>query len=299
MSIGEDEIRETIYNTMLEVALRYDKTDLSTKLSNVDTRAFILRFLVSATIQEIDKSGTEYGYPTIRGKYVTMDNVPTSFHDLFKGLKHLSSLSDVNVINMTMANIVTAVEKKDIFKNIIVDFMKFYLESQTEIKEPIVTVEDIRSTFYQMMAEQVLVDGIISKEALGDQDSFIFFDLSSYVIIKSVLTSLKYNGILLYNGAVVTKMNCPEQYQNLYDVLMSLRSKIIAMKLNDKQLKVISICSSFNPDAKLPPDLSVLRTSEINSVISHIKDMAINISQIPYFKNIIASVINYCVEALG
>lgn len=136
-------------------------------------------------------------------------------------------------------------------------------------------------------------------QALIDEDSFIFFDLSSHVIIESILTSLKYNGILLYNSAIVTKTNCPEQYLKLYEMLMIIRNKIIEMKLNDKQLKVITICSSFNPDIKLPDELTVWKTPDINNIISTIKDMAIQISQIPHFKNIIKSVIDYCIEAFG
>ncbi|AYV78219.1 MAG: hypothetical protein Edafosvirus7_11 [Edafosvirus sp.] len=295
--ISEEEIRETLYNTMLEIALKYNKTDFTNQLTkNFETRQNALRKLISETIIEICKSAKSNGIPTIRNNTVTELNVHPNFVELFIGLNKLRQSKNQIEYNTILSHMIIMIEKKDIFKVIIEQFIKFYLESQKESKT--VSVELIRATFYNMMVEQVLVGNTINKQALEDQESFIFYDLSAYVIIESILLSKKYNGILLQGNSIVIEETCPDEYKKFYKMLINLKNKMIEMKLNDDEMTLIKLNSSSNPEVVIPPELIKLKTPYIISLISIIKDMAIQISQIPYFRSIIDSVIKYCIDAM-
>lgn len=295
--IPESEIRETIWNIMLEKALKRDRNTLINSLKNVDTRPTAIRSLVMETVTELSESGQGNSFMTMRNNKVTMENVPNSFKELFISLSVLKNYNSGYERGIVLNKIILESEKRDTFKSIIGDFIKFYLESQTEKKE-VVTIESIRETFYNMMVEKVLIGGAIDKKTLQDMEGYIFYDLSAFVILDSVLENPHTDGIKLFNKSVVTAQNCPAEYTKFYVMLNVAKTKIKEMKLTNKQIELVKLLSSSDPDVVIPDELLVLKTSVIMQLVSVIKDMAIQISQVQSFKNIIDNVIAFCIDAL-
>jgi len=301
-NIPEEESRETIYNVMFGIALKYDQTELKKLLISDATKQNTLRHLIVETIKELCASARvtsthECEFYTIKGNVITQVNISENFVELITGLSYLKKMeSNKPAYDVILSQLVQTIEKKDMFKNIIQKFIQFYVDATTEAKS--VSGDLIRQTFYNMMVEHVLFDKTISKVALENMESFIFLDLSAHTIINSVLLSQKYNGILLQGNGIVTDATCPEEYKKLYIMLITLKNKMVEMKLNEKELELIKLSASSDPEVKIQDDLIRLKTPAIISLITIIKDMAIQISQIYHFRSIIDNVITFSISAM-
>lgn len=296
IKVSEDELRETIYSIMLEIALSNTSDDLINKISNDSTKPIVIKSLLAETIKSIATTNSN-GFPTIRGHAVNFNNVPNDFKELFISLKSYIDCKSDFQRNIMLNKIVEEVEKRDMFKQMINKVISFYLECQKENSQ-IVTSDMIRETFYNIMAEQVFINGKITKDALLDMEAYIFYDLSTYVILASTFISLNYDGIILHNGTLVTSNNCPEEYKKFHTMMMNLKVKIKSMKLSAKQMEFINVYSSSNPEVTISPELETYKTPEIVNLVTIIKDLSIQISQVPHFKAIIDKVIKYCLDIM-
>jgi len=278
--LSVDEIRETIYNLMLERALSMNKNNPNSK----ELVTYAIDYLCHTS------------FKTIRGHEVTSSNVPDEFFELYMAITYLK-IGDPDYYNK-LEKIVDKVSSNATFKTLIGKLLDFYKECGTKANfDEKINVDMIRDTFYNLMVEQVLINGTIKKQALEDHDGYIFCDLSSYVIVASAIASLNSGGILLHNNRIVTKYNCPEEYKALLDKLMLVRDRIKDSKLSQEELELLILSVSFNPDVIISEEKEKLKTNNLKLIITTIKDMAILISQIPNFKAVISDVIAFCLDA--
>ena len=194
--------------------------------------------------------------------------------------------------------IISAVEQRGTFRSIINDVITFYMEISSENKMEI-NDETIRNTFYNMMVEEVLTseDRLIDPNSLEDGDTYVYLALSAQTILSSITYSNNYEGILLHNGSIVTESTCPQNYRALFKQLILLKNKMGSLNLNDKQLKMIKFYAVNNPKMIIPDDIESCKTPELMSLVSIITNMAIEISSINHFKEIIEDVIKFCLDA--
>ncbi|AYV83472.1 MAG: hypothetical protein Hyperionvirus7_43 [Hyperionvirus sp.] len=294
--ISEDEIRETIYHTMLGIALRTDSKVSIPRLTGGGTGGVFVKELLEGTVQEL--CGMPGGFQTIRGNKVTSANVAVNFRELFVAIDNLRKLQKMpdrkEQHTLVLGQLVEAVSRFDTFKKIIVDVINFYVESQ---KAPATDISAgmIRGTFYNIMVEQVVINKKISRSALVDLDSFVFYDLSAFVILDVVLTSLNYKGILLHNQSVVTHENCPAEFKNFYNMVAVLKGEL--GKVTKGEIEVIRACVSSDPEFKLTAAVESKKTTAVVKLVTIIKDLAIQISQNEHFREVINQVIKFAIEA--
>lgn len=291
----EDEIKETFYNLMLENALNLDLVD---KLKNQSTRATTINFLITESVKTICKMSTQQGFPTIRGNWINDQNVDKEFAELFRNLCKLKLLIGSDKFTECLEQIVKSIQERGTFRKIIDQVINFYMEAHTESKSDI-TEQTIRDTFYNRMADEVLTSTIIDIDDMRDRDPYIYIALSSIAILSSTLHSLKYNGILLFNKAIVTKQTCPEKYKILFEQLILLKDKLKSFNFNDDQIQLIKSYSTTNPNIIIPNELEKYKTRELMAIVASVTSLSIQISSIAHFKEIIDDVIKFCLEAIG
>lgn len=295
MSISEKEIRETIYNTMLDIALAKNIKD---EINDKKTQDVTIKYLVCQTIRTLCSRATENGFPTIRGNLITNDNVHPDFADLFKGLTLLTTAPTESIFNIQLGNFLKAIEQKGTFQQMITKLITFYVESQKDNKEQYeINEEKVRATFYNIMVNEVIDDQMIEKDHLKDRDPYIYIALSSMAIISSIVQSRKTNGILLLGGSFVDEKTCPDTFKPLCKHLLILKAKFLQMKLNDDQILLIRLYSTTNPDVVIPEQLEKqYKNPQLMDLVSLITSLAIQISSIAHFKSIIDDVITYCID---
>lgn len=294
--ISEEEIRETIYNVMLELALSWNPAALTQGLTDPSTKNNIIKELLADTIKQMC-SLYSTGFYTIRGNKVTLANVHPNFRELFTVIEKIAKpheMKDENKYKHILAHLVETVSSNDIFKKIIQQLVIFYLESQKVIPS-VITADMIRDTFYNIMVEQVIIKKMISISALIDMDSFVFYDLTAFVILDVVCASMNYKGILLHNQSIVTEANCPIEFKNFYLMASKLKSEL--SKLTKSEVELVKMCASSDPEKKLSPDDEKKKTRPVIKLITIIKDIAIQISQNENFREVISKVICFSIEA--
>lgn len=298
--IPEEEIRETFYNVLMEVAL----TDDNLTVANLQNRE-IIGGLIMKVLTFICKSSGDI--KTYKNNIVTSNNVPPIYVNLFSALQELKLMfaaNDLYNAQNYMKHVVGQIQQQGTFDPLIKIFIKFYTECHNETaynsaskNNPIVDTNTIRDTFYNLMVEQVLTDNLIDKEDLESVEPYIFFALSSLVIIASICYAHDTTGIRLYNGAIVNENNCPDEFKPLCVALIKLKKHFNNMKLNDDQIRLIKICSLQKNDSNVPTNLVKYQTNDLMKLVSMIVAIATDISKIPHFKSIIVKVIEFCIAA--
>jgi len=292
--ISEEEIRDTFYNVLMEVALNDNNLTVAS-LHNKE----IINSLIMKVLTFICK--THDDIKTYKNNIITNNNVPPIYSNLFVGLQELKLMFASNNINDAqnlMKHIIGQIQQQGTFDPLIKQFIKFYTECHSETKINVnVDVNTIRDTFYNLMVEQVLTDNLIDKEDLESIEPYIFFALSSLVIVASIGYANDTTGIRLYNGAIVNENNCPNEFKSLFVTLIKLKKQFIDMKLNDDQIRLIKICSLQKNDLNMPTHLIKYKNNDIMRLVSVIVAIATDISKIPHFKSIIIKVIEFCVDA--
>jgi hypothetical protein len=290
---GED-IRETFYNLMLDVALDHNMKHQFADRMLVPSA---IKNLVTEAIRLICRMATSEGFPTLRGGVVNSRNVPPEYAELFAGLERLRLIRDQVHSQMVLDKIISEVEKKGTFRDIIGRLISFYTESQREAKTQI-DDNSIRETFYNIMVEELLINHSIDENDLDDRDAYIYIAMSSQTILASALHSKNLGGIMLYNGSIVTEANCPEKYKVLFKQLIMIKDKLKLLNLNPDQLQLVKLYSMSNPRIIIPQQLEALKTPQLMSIVSIITNIAIEISKIRHFKEIIDDVVKFCLGAL-
>jgi hypothetical protein len=153
-----------------------------------------------------------------------------------------------------------------------------------------VTLEGIRETFYNIMVNQYLDTGLIPKSDLEDCESYIFTALSAYVVYTIIITQRSIKGVQLCNGAIVTKTNCPPQLKQLFETLLQIKEEVEDMHFTTQEETHIlqTVSSKQNTGSIVNPHIATI-TGKITGI-------AIQISQISHFKQVIGDVINFLLQ---
>jgi len=298
MSIPDDEIRETFYNLMLECIYTDPDRSIIDKLTNPSTKKVAIRSLINKTLKTICVNANSKGFQTLRGNWINQQNVSHNFSELFKTLEKLRQLiiskgSD-SQINLILNKITSVIEEKDIFKHIVDNLISFYKESCFVN----VTIDIIRETFYNIMVEQVISDNLIAKSDIESRSSHIFISLPAYTILACIIYSKDSSGILLYNGTVVNNNNCPDEYKELFKGLLTIKNKMKLLSLTEKHIELIKLYLTNNPDIDIYDDLKMYKTPQIMEIVSMINSIAIQITAMKHFKEIIDDVLVFCLNVL-
>jgi len=321
------EIRDTFYNLLLDAAINVGETEIEFRDALMGDCEYRTRSAVRRLLEKVLLGLARMDvFSTCRGTAITADNVPDEYANLLNSLNRLkramatrdqSRLQSyflirfgilpmgLNYQRRCLSKIVSQIEALETFRSIIVDFVRFYRElfQKSSIKnETTETAETagidesmIRQTFYNLMVERVLLDGLIDKNDLATREAYIFIGMSSLAIVECLIASRNLDeGMLLLNGKVVTDYNCPERYRDFFAALKPL--KIGFRSLSREQVDLIRTFATMNPSADMPEHL---KTEQLMRLVAQITDVSIKISQLANFKSIIDSVIRFCIEAKG
>jgi hypothetical protein len=315
-----NDIRETFYNLMFEIIPMYDWiTVKGLKTSNAVKKA-----LICTTILEIIKlsKNVPNGFRLLNGTILHAGNCPQEFTLFFQQLMQLKNvlakqpdnitiairlkclssldignsnynnptfseyLGNINSISENLVIIANTVIQMDMFKNI--------FSKQVELLETIETKkisEDIiRQTFYNTMVGAAL-ESDIPQEDFENSEAYLFLDLTALTIIDTFVAIKNYNGIPQIDGSILVLDNCPEVYVEILKTL--LETKDIICSMNTEQISTLKKLSSSNPDVDVDDKY---KTPLLVKVASHVIKIATVVSQRDTFKNIIANVIDFCIN---
>jgi hypothetical protein len=295
--IDETEIQDTFYGMLLDIVFHeQDKTQQPVDLNNHDTIQYLIKQLLEYVCLRYNT------FVTINKNHVTASNVPESYRELFILLQELKQLlssrqliDQHQAINSTYSKIFKNLEQKQTFKPMIANLKQFYSQCNVmhETKQ-IISINTIRDTFYNIMVDQVIDSKLIPINDLKCNEPYIFFAMSGFVIIESVVRSAGTSGIKLCNQGIG-----PAQYMKFFEIMIGLKHTMQRLKLNDNQVQLIKLLCMQNQSIQIPGPLKQYQTRELMEVVTVITDMTINISQIDHFKRIIDDVINFCIDALA
>ena len=146
--ISEEEIRDTFYNVLMEVALADNNLTVAS-LHNKE----IINGLIMKVLTFICK--THDDIKTYKNNIITNNNVPPIYSNLFVGLQELKLMFASNNINDAqnlMKHIIGQIQQQGTFDPLIKQFIKFYTECHSETKINVnVDVNTIRDTFYNLL----------------------------------------------------------------------------------------------------------------------------------------------------
>jgi hypothetical protein len=316
--ISEEEIRDTFYNMLMNHAL-----NLSGEGSGVfdfsDKR--VIESLIKSILLDIAESEHLI---TLSNKKVTMENVPIVYLNLFIALHRLREIvrqftekntlteyldfdkqRDKQKIDHMVNQIIQEIERQQTFQPIIGKFIVFYKQciQPSPIQSIEVNVREIRSTFYELMASEVLNKdhvtgkGLIPRSDLIDCEAYIFMGLSGLVICAVLEMSKDSHGIRLLNGGIVNEMNCPNEFKDLFVAVNGLKKIFNDLNPNPQIMRFLKICALQNESIE-PQELTIYRIPQIMKVVSEINSISTQISRIDHFKQIINDVIGFCIGAM-
>ena len=304
--IHEDEIQETFYNTMIDFAFQ-ETNEQSSQQKKLDPRAVeilmvrTLSYLCDNSQNIRLQSGIQsVGFKTIRGNIVTEDNVDDKYKLLFSGLlAAIRNKNDKELYLDSLRSLASATAKITSFRETIGKFMKFYSELTEPAKVGIVNVDTIRDTFYNIMVDQYYENIGEFRTDVLNMEAYIFICFSTNVIVQVLLSSKMMTGIKLCNNAIVTYENCPYEFKPMIQKLMELKQLFDRIVTSDEIIRLIKKTVSMNPRDVITSELEALKTPEINLITGNISGLAIKISQIPHFKEIIGKVLEFCIALAG
>ena len=297
---SEDDIQETFYNSMISLALEAEKyealqPEILKSLMLQTLRSFCNR-AVKVTLPD---GSSSFGFSTLRGAVITISNVPATYAELFGGLvAALASRSSADVteefdriLNILVERAITRPQ----FGPIIARFTTFYIELTAKVVEPVVSVPVIRETFYNIMVDEYFSNMDAFKSDVENLESYIFICLSARAAISILSHSLHVQGIRLYNNALVVPTNCPAEYQQMFERLWTLKTLFDRIKPSPDVLELIHQTVSMRPGADaVSPTLLALKTPQISEIIGIISELAIGVSRMQHFKEIIGEVLRFC-----
>jgi len=299
---SEDDIQETFYNSMISLALEAEKyeafqPEILKSLMTQTLRAFCNR-AVKVTLPD---GSSSFGFSTLRGAVVTISNVPATYAELFGGL--VAALASRSRTDGTGAEVFerilnTLVERAIVrpqFGPIIARFTTFYVELTAKVVEPVVSVPVIRETFYNIMVDEYFSNVDAFKSDVENLESYIFICLSARAAISILSHSLHVQGIRLYNNALVIPTNCPAEYKQMFERLWTLKTLFDQINPSPDVLELIHQTVSMRPGAEaVPPALLALKTPQISEIIGIVSELAIGVSRMQHFKEIIGDVLRFC-----
>jgi hypothetical protein len=291
-----DDIRETFYNTIICVAF---ENNIGPNELNGLNRLQLLANIICTSLKRIRET-SKIGFYTLKGKHITLKNVPEYFKDLYVALEQTKNIANDEQLYSILRKITINIMNKDLFVNIINNVIDFYREasgqtqniqnSQQELRRYIRNpnedqmIENIRQTFYDTMIIAVNHDNdIIPQQDIIDFEPYIAIGMPALSIIYNILYSLDTDGIKLMSGHIITLQNCPI-YKNLFQNLFEVKQLIKNKNLNDNELILLKYKCVNNPNIIIPPNLEQLNSHELMIIVSKIVDIALDVSKLYNFK---------------
>lgn len=290
--ISDEEIRETFYNIFLDIMMSCNLNELQDKLSNFRSRANLIRQLTVKTLYRLHGSLTaDKSIATFRRNLVNRYNVPFKFSFVFNIIENKELFKNIYQIE----KLADEINEIELFQNIINDVIIFYLDSQRTMNCD-VNEHIIIETFYNIMIYQLLEpESKITKEDIENQEPYIYFALAAGTIIGILESSKECSGMRILNNAIVTNDNCPAMYIPLFSNIKELKEQYDTF--NDETSKIIKIICS-NDSNKLSKEIEDKKTPVIMQFISKVNNIAIEITRLTRFKNIIDSVLTFSLNML-
>lgn len=307
--ISDKEVQETFYNTMLDIMftgelagqnpqfVKYNLTEPTLKTGFI--KAIVIdtfqMVICSSKFRVLENGVATLEVPSIKGNIMTPQNVSPLYQNLFAALvmQYQSGSPEM------LSSIVDSTMRLATFSTMIESVVRFYLNGITEQYANTtpsapnlipVTIDGVRETFYNIMVNQYLDTGLIPKEDLESCESYIFTALSAYVVFAVIITQKSIKGVRLCNGSIVTRTNCPPQVKPLFDALLKIKEEIEDMHFTTQEETHIlqTISSKQNSGSSVSP--------HIGAITGKITGIAIQISQIQHFKQVIGDVIGFLMQ---
>jgi len=296
--ITEEAIRQTFYNTM--VCQIHDDNIPLREIHQATSEIKVA--MIAHTIIEVLNSSHDVhnGLYLLKRQIVDLNNCPQGFGRLLNALLEIKrQVNDVDarvlkrlmlpgqrqivdqrltyVVN-AIKNIAIAITQRDTFKELIDNVIKFSLECSG-----IVTEEEMRKTFYNLMINEVMSAGLIPQDDIRDRDPYVFGAFSAHTIIAGIRASKGREGAIhLLNGMNLTLENCPDMYQPLTEMILRIKDQVTNLS---EEEAVILKRTSLNEEGR-----SEGRNPALMRLAANINSVASRISQLPTFKAIIESV---------
>lgn len=296
--LTDQEVRDTFYNIMAEM-VALDAKLLPTLESDQGKVALTTQTLIRSMEQSSRFQGQ---IQLLNGKLLTLDNCPDTFKSLAAGILAIKEGNDPKR-DAKAKVLARKICEREEFRRLIGDVMKFCKESLGQMKveqlrEPSaeslrgVTEALVRKTFYEIMATHAMLTGCVTHESVSSRESFIYISLSYHALIDVIVQSRDIKrGVALLDNKVMTIENSPAKYSKLAPVIFSLKDKVL--KLTGDELIALKSVSVEDEASKLSPELAKLKTKELMVLAQAIIDVAIEISRLDTFKEIIEQVITF------
>ena len=311
-------IRETFYNKMFDIVATSNWITEDALKHDQKTHIALIILSVTEILESIPNTNNNNSIQLTENVNITTDNCPTEFLNLFRciiKIRHAISNNEndiikvkelcmikldllpsntnaynieINTISDNLLKYANKIYKKHLFKTII-DAMIDTLYPPTNINEIHRVI--VRDSFYQLMVNEVIDNNTITKEALENCAPHIFFDLSAFTLIAACIMSKKEYGLVLMDGSMLTKRNCPSIYKNFLIPVIDIKDEICDLT-SDEIVNLKLLCST-NPDISFDDNI---RTSELMNITTKINAISTKISQDTNFKTIISTVIQFCID---
>lgn len=311
-----EKIRCTFYNDLAEYTI--NEPDLT--LDNIDEK--INEQIQKTIINILDLSKQyEQGICLPDGTKINERNCPTKYLPFLKSLLNLKNgyqklpreeVKFFNIIHSNLGENIKALAAKinsmDAFKETITNVKQFILEAkglansttpQRELDTTGITPKLIRETFYNEMVTQTLKaidEKLLSVDDLESREAHVYLALQALTLIESIMQSREYPGIRLLEDKLLTTENCPriENFHLLFDPIFAIKENMQAISDNELQvLKRRCMCD----DNELPDELMQYLTQNVKQCSIVINRIASEISQRKVFKEMIDSVIEFCLPS--
>lgn len=306
--ISDKEVQETFYNTMLDIMFTGELAGLNPQfvkhnLTDPSLKGGFIKAIVMDTFQMVlsqsklctlSNGSITLEIPSIHGNVITPQNVSPLYQNLFSALviQYQSGSHEM------LSSIVDSTMNLSTFNTMIESVVRFYLNgiseqnntgSSTPSLLPI-TIDGVRETFYNIMVNQYLDTGLIPKEDLEACESYIFTALSAYVVFAVLITQKSVKGVRLCNGSIVTRTNCPPQVKPLFEALLNIKEQMGDMHFTTQEETHIlqTISAKQNDGSSVAPHIA--------QITGKITGIAIQISQISHFKQVIGDVIEFLMQ---
>lgn len=325
-TISVNEIRETFYNSLLNIAT---DTEWAT-IDNIEGNSNVSIALIALTLLDVLERSKHYkeNIFLLCNKMVNLGNCPPDFKPLFDHILELKKITDpmndekykqvqndclrqldllmglqMNPIVYKIAGIIVSIAKEVYgmgpFKSMIHSLVQFYKSmnvsssNNARTQEPI-TESLVQLSFYNLMVTEVVESKLIRRDALEGGDSHIFLDLSAFTLVAACVLSKDVSGILMLNGSILTLNNCPEIYKELAQIILQVKNKI--KNLSEEQIYTLKTICSTDPELECEEGM---QTAELTSMATFINSVSIEVSKRETFKLLMMKVIDFCIGALG
>jgi hypothetical protein len=167
-----------------------------------------------------------------------------------------------------------------------------------------VSVLTIWNNFFAMCEQNgldALLQGLCTKDDIIAIEPYIIIGLPSLVIVKALERSKNKNALVLSDGIIITKTNCPDDMisKRIYSEFMSILNQFNNLKLSQTEYAFVEKwLFTVGDEDKCKHLIDAINTSQpqrltdIKKVTSQIQSIATSVSRLPpYHRNFYASLI--------